>query len=298
MAALAKSTNFPAELAKEMFSKVVGHSSLAKLSGQEPIPFTGEDVFVFNFSSDVSIVAENAEKPAGDATYTPVQIRPIKVVYQSRVSDEFVRASEEKQLDFLREFASGFEKKVGAALDKMAFHGINPATGSASDIIGSNNFDSIITTSNTIGYLANSSTADANLEEAIAKVEDAEFPVTGIAISPIMRSALAAMKNDGGREYPDFAFGGAPSNLGGATLDINATVSSNSSADRAIVGDFENAFRWGYSANIPLEVIEYGDPDGAGKDLKAYNQVLLRSEAYIGWGILNAASFAKVAVVE
>ena len=39
---------FPAELASEMFNKVNGHSTLAKLSAQQPIPFNGETVFVFN----------------------------------------------------------------------------------------------------------------------------------------------------------------------------------------------------------------------------------------------------------
>ena len=31
-----------------------------------------------------------------------------------------------------------------------------------------------------------------------------------------------------------------------------------------------------------------------GKDLKAYNQVCLRAETYIGWGILDAAAFARI----
>ena len=45
---------------------------------------------------------------------------------------------------------------------------------------------------------------------------------------------------------------------------------------------------------IPLEIIKYGDPDGAGRDLKRYNEVCLRAEAYIGWGILDAAAFGIV----
>ena len=42
-----------------------------------------------------------------------------------------------------------------------------------------------------------------------------------------------------------------------------------------------------------MEVIEYGDPDGAG-DLKRYNQVYLRAEAYIGWAILDPSAFGIV----
>ncbi len=47
-------------------------------------------------------------------------------------------------------------------------------------------------------------------------------------------------------------------------------------------------FQWGYAKEIPLEVIKYGDPDGSGKDLKNYNQVYLRSETYLGWGLWMA----------
>ena len=43
-----------------------------------------------------------------------------------------------------------------------------------------------------------------------------------------------------------------------------------------------------------MEIIEYGDPDGLGRDLKAYNEILLRAEAYIGWGILLPENFARI----
>ena len=40
MATITKTTNlFPAEFIPKIFSKVAGHSTLAKLSKQEPIPF-------------------------------------------------------------------------------------------------------------------------------------------------------------------------------------------------------------------------------------------------------------------
>ena len=53
-------------------------------------------------------------------------------------------------------------------------------------------------------------------------------------------------------------------------------------------------FKWGYAKQIPLEVIKYGDPDNSGKDLKGYNQVYLRCETYLGWGILDPNHFAII----
>ena len=46
--------------------------------------------------------------------------------------------------------------------------------------------------------------------------------------------------------------------------------------------------------DIEYEVIQYGDPDNSGVDLAGKNQIYLRAEAYIGWGILAPAFFAKV----
>ena len=60
------------------------------------------------------------------------------------------------------------------------------------------------------------------------------------------------------------------------------------------MGDFENYFKWGYADIINFEVIEYGDPDNSGKDLKGYNQVYLRAEAWFGWAILDGAAFARI----
>lgn len=284
MSTVKKSTKFPAQLVTEMFSKVKGHSSIARMCGSEPIPFVGKDVFTFNFSSDVSVVGEGGAKPAGDAEVTPVQIRPIKVVYQSRVSDEFIYASEETRLEYIKAFAEGFTAKLGAGLDKMAMHGINPATGLASDVIGHNHLDYVIDDDNVVAY-ADGDAADAKLEDAIAKVEDCN----GAIVSKTFRGDIAALTANGARKYPEFAWGATPDSLGGMAFDANATVEDAS----AYVGDW-SAFRWGFAKELPLEVIQYGNPDGGTYDLKQANEVLLRSEAFIGWGILNADAFAKV----
>ena len=81
----------------------------------------------------------------------------------------------------------------------------------------------------------------------------------------------------------------------GLPIDTNPTVSFNSGDDRAIIGNFADYFKWGYSKQIPIEVIEYGNPDNSEDgDLKGHNQVYIRGEAYVGWGILVPAAFARV----
>lgn len=293
-ATISKGELFPEHLLTEIFNKVKGKSSLARLSGQEPIPFNGTKEFTFSMDSEIDIVAENAAKSNGGATIGTVTIVPIKVEYGSRVSDEFLYAEEEESISILTAWTDGFSRKLARGFDLMAMHGINPRTGNASAIIGSNCFDAAIAAARTVAY--NASAPDANVDAALEALGEG-YEANGIVIAPTMRTAIAALTVNGGRKYPEFAWGATPENLGQMRLDSNVTVSANGSLDRAFVGDFQNAFKWGVAKNLPLEVIEYGNPDNNVSlgDLKGHNQIYLRSEAYIGWGILDPTAFAKIA---
>ena len=284
----------PEELVTEIFNKANGHSSIAKLSANKPLPFNGEKQFIFTMPGEASIVGEGEAKPnSGDATMTPVVIRPIKFVYQTRVSDEFVNGEEETQMNYLKSFGDGFAAKIARALDIAAMHGLNPKTGTAVADLATKNFDGVVT--NLVTYA--SATPDDNLDAAVQAIVANGMAVNGMAVSPAFGAAMAQVKVQGVVQYPEFRFGGAPEKFAGYTLDMNTTVpvvAEGGNADHAIVGDFANAFRWGYSKNVPLEVIQYGDPDGTGRDLKQYNEICLRAEAYIGWGILDKDSFAII----
>ena len=286
--------NLPEELITDIFSKVQGHSSLAKLATQIPVPFVGAEEMVFSMDDEVSIVGEGENKPPHDAKFEPVTIRPVKFVYQHRVTDEFVNMSEEQQLPYLEAFNDGFAKKIARGLDIAAMHGINPKDGADASFKATNSFDGLV--SNLVTYAA--ATVDVNIEDAVALVNADSGVVTGLALSTTAGTALSKIKVNGVVQYPEFRFGQNPNAFYGMGSDVNSTVSVTGIAtgavtDQIILGDFQNAFKWGYAKNIPLEIIRYGDPDGLG-DLKRKNQIVLRSEAYIGWGILDADSFAIV----
>lgn len=289
---LSKGSKFDPILVKELFDKVTGKSSLAALSDQTPIVFNGQKEYVFTMDDEADLVGENGKKTRGSVALTPVTIIPVKLEYGSRVSDEFLYASEETQIDILRNFSDGFAKKVARALDIMAFHGVNPRAKTASTLISTNHFDNGVT------VVAQDSkspkTPDALIEDAIAAVQGNEYDISGLAMAPSFRADLAKMVDTSGRKiYPDLAWGNAPSQMNGIQTVTNNTVSFNSSKDLAVVGDF-SAFKWGYSKEIPLEIIEYGDPDNSGQDLKGYGQVYIRAETYIGWGIMDKSAFAVI----
>ena len=277
-------------LVKDLMTKVKGKSSLAKLSGQTPIPFNGLKEFIFSMDNEIDIVAENGKKTEGGISVDPVKIVPIKFEYGARVSDEFLYATEEEQINILTAFNDGFAKKVAKGFDLAAFHGINPRTGSASEVVGTNHFDSKITQK--ITYTKG--TPDVNLDGVIEAVQGSDGEVTGMALSNVFGADMATVKENGVRQYPEFRFGASPENLGGIAVDVNKTVYNDTVKDHAIVGDFQNAFKWGFSKEIPLEIIKYGDPDNSGKDLKGYNQIYIRAEVYIGWGILVPEAFGRI----
>lgn len=291
---LSKGALFPEKLVPEFIKKTKGASALAALCGGTPIPFNGMKEFTFQLDKEVDLVAENGAKTKGGATVTPITIVPVKVEYGARISDEFLYASEDAQLDYLSAFADGFAKKVARGLDLMAFHGVNPRTGTASSVIGNNCFDKKVTQ---IVTIALNDKPDANIEAAIGLVQGSENEVSGMVLAPVFRSALAAQTKTGGDKlYPELAWGNSPSTINGLALQANSTLSANSNLDRAIVGDFSNCFKWGYAKEIPLEIIKYGNPDNDATlgDLKGHNQIYIRGEMYLGWGILDENAFATV----
>ena len=288
---LEKGTLFEPTLVTDLVEKVQGRSSLARLSQQRPIPFNGQKEFVFTMDNEVDVVAESGAKSHGGVSLAPRTIVPIKIEYGARVSDEFLYAADEERINILRSFNDGFAKKSARGLDLMAFHGVNPRTGNASTVIGDNHFDAAVdqTTEAPLGM------DDANgvIETAIAMVDGGD--VTGMAIDPTLRSALAKQKDQQGNPmFPELAWGNAPDSINGLPVDVNKTVSDMSDGARAYIGDFQNGFKWGYAKQIPLEVIEYGDPDNSGLDLKGYNQVYIRAELFLGWGVLDPEAFARV----
>ena len=297
--ALERDTLFNEQLVGDLINKVKGHSSLAKLAPQIPVAFNGNKEFTFSMDKEVDVVAESGAKSHGGVTVAPVTIVPIKIEYGARVSDEFMYAAEEEKINILKAFNEGFAKKAARGLDLMALHGVNPRSGALSTVIGNNHFDYVVT--QTVPYSTANPTPDANIETAVAQIQAADYEVTGLIMAPSFASALANEKVNNVKLYPELAWGANPDTINGLRCDINKTVSDMSNdAGRAYIGDFANAFKWGYAKQIPFEVIQFGNPDNDAEagDLKGHNQVYLRCELYLGWGILDGAAFSRIIAEE
>ena len=275
----------PPEVVQDLFSKVKGHSSIAKLVGSEPVGFNGNTFFTFSMDDEATVVGEGEAKERGHAAVAPVTVRPLCIEYGARFSDQMWYGSEEARLDLMNKFAEGCAKKVGRAVDIIGFHGINPRTKAVLPSMTGKCFDA---TTNSVVF--SSADPEANLQDAIAMLGDEA--VTCFMFSKDFGSALGKLKVNGVKQYPEFALGGNPGNLNGSGCDVNSTVSYADTA-KAYVGNME-AVKWGYAKNMPLELIKYGDPDNTGRDLKGHNEIYLRTEAYIAAVVIDIDSIAKV----
>jgi hypothetical protein len=56
---------------------------------------------------------------------------------------------------------------------------------------------------------------------------------------------------------------------------------------KAIVGDFVGGIRWGIQKSFPFRMLEWGDPDNAGRDLAGHNEILFRTEIVYGWYVFD-----------
>ena len=286
-------TSFKPELVTELMTKVQGHSVLAKLSSQSAIPFNGTEQFIFNLEGNAQIVGEGEQKKAGESSLTSKVIKPMKFIYQARITDEFKYASEEKRIKYLQAYADGFAKKIAEAFDIAAIHGLEPKSMTDASFRDTNSFDGVIT-DNVVVF---SAAIDDNIDTAVQSIVAKGAEVTGLALSPLAGQSLAKLKVNGVLQYPEFRFGQNPNSFYGMESDISKNLvvtGGTAKANHVLVGDFRNKFKWGYAENIPMKTIEYGDPDGTGRDLQAYNEICLRAEAFIGWGILDEDAFARV----
>jgi len=292
MATLQTGDIFPVETVQDIFSKVKGHSTLAKLTTREPIPFSGTETFVFNLEGNAEIVGEGNPSNAGSATMKPKVIKPILITYQARVSEEFVHCSEEKQLSYLKSFIDGLSKKVAQAIDIASFHGLEPKSMTDASFKATNSFDGLIT-GNVVAYEA--SKIDENIDAAVAV---GLFYGAGLFYG--QRSPLPVM------EYwrwwvvhlwvEGFFEVFATASLAFVFVSLGlvskrfATFSTLASASLFLVGGIPGTFHHLYFAGTTTPIMAVGASFSA---LEVVPLVLLGAEAYEHYRLQFAQTWAK-----
>lgn len=286
----------PQNLANGLFAKTQTGSAVIALSGAEPQKFGSVTHMTLTGRPRAEYVGEGVAKSSSTTTFGTKTVTPHKVQVTQRFNEEVKWADEDYQLGVLATLAAEGGAALSRALDLGVFHGINPLTGTAvaSIVVG----DRIATTTNqvelTTGTLL---TPDLVIEQTAGLVIADGYIPNGIAFDPTYAWTVATARYaDGRKKYPELGFGSSITSFEGLNAYSTSTVSGQPEATdqkvRAIMGDW-SLLRWGVQRSVPVELIEFGDPDGQG-DLKRNNQIALRLEVVYGWGVMDLDGFGLV----
>jgi hypothetical protein len=280
----------PKNIASGMWKKAQGGSTVAQLSGAEPMQFGDTTLMTFNTLPRAEYVGEGADKAASSVGFGTKTITPKKVQVTLRFNEEVLWADEDYQLGVLNDCGNAAGDALARALDLGVYHAVNPLTGTAISGLTENLTD----TTNSVEVAGS---ADTEVESAAGLVIADGFIPNGIALDPAYAWTLATARYaDGRKKYPDLGFGTNITTFEGLRASVSSTVSGQPEATdtkvRGIIGDF-TTIRWGVQRRVPVELIRFGDPDGQG-DLKRKNQVALRTEVVYGWAFMDLNAFAKI----
>lgn len=291
----------PKNIADGLWKKAQTGSAVAALSGAEPQKFGEVTYMTLTGRPKAELVGESAQKGTTGATFGTVVAKPHKYHVTMRFSNEVLWADEDYQLGVLTELADASGEALGRALDLGVFHGINPLPGTvAASIVAG---DRLTSTTNTVEITEDTLTTPDLVVEAAAGLVIADgFVPTGVAFDPTYAWTISTARYaDGRKKFPELGLGIDVSMFDGIRASTTDTVSASQEAAvatnvKAIVGDWR-LLRWGVQRTVPVELIEFGDPDGQG-DLKRKNEIALRSEVVYGWGVMSLDGFAEVVDAE
>ena len=287
MAADTTKIKLPTTVVPTIFKQVGNASTIAALSPSIPQTFANTDYLVFNQSAEAEVVEEGAKKSAYEQKFTPVTGKRFKVVTTTRVTDELRWADEDNRLEIINNIIADQAAAMGRALDYVVYHAVNPKTGAPLS-----------------GYTALTAGAQSvtATDDAVADIDSMadqlmDYDITGFALSKTFASALRKLRvpSTGMRLYPEIPLNLQVGNLDGipaATSNtVNGKLATTATKVLAIMGDF-SLITWGMVRDIYSELIEYGDPDNTGADLKGSNQVAYRTEAVYAYAVLDPEGFS------
>ena len=294
MAAVVSSTDLilPSNIANGIVEKTKTGSTVAALSGQDPQRFGETTIVTFDDDLTAEFVEESGAKGSDDAKPASVKAVPHKAVVQFRTSDEFKWADEEYQLGILNKFQEKCSRALARALDLGLYYRTSPRTGA--EITAWTNYLNSTTKRVEVG-----AQADMDFEAAAGLIIGAGYGVNGVAFDPKHAWTLSTARYaDGRKKFPELGLGAGISSFEGVNAAVSSTVSGKAKDGdatdnkvRAIMGDFQGGIRWGVQRTIPFRMLEFGDPDNAGRDLAGHNEVLFRAEVVYAWYV-DADRFA------
>lgn len=271
----------PDNIANEIWTKVQQEAVLPRLAGAMPQKFGKTDVMVLTGTPKAQIVGESDAKGATSVDLTTKQVTPVKLHAGIRVSDEFIWGDDDYRLGVMNLIKDQLAKSLVDALDEIGIHKTNPATGVKTAKVS----DAICDTTNVVTLTAGKE--DEAIDEAITTVLKSGYAAKGIAADVLFDDAMTKVRDKNNRKMYENGVNGYRG-LNSVTGFVKGT-----SDIEAVVGDF-SSFKWGVQKEIPMQVIQFGDPDNTGRDLAGHNEVFVRAEVVYGVGIMDLDAFCLI----
>lgn len=278
----------PKEVATVITKRAKDTSTIAALSPSEPQLFLDKDYMVFTGNSEAEVVAEGAQKSSYEETLTSVVGKRFKVQTTTRLSNELQWADDDAKLEIISKIQADQAAAMGRVLDYVVYHAFDPKKK---------------TTLEGFNALAKSAVSVPATDDRVADIDSLaeavsdEYDINGIALSKTMANELRKIRvpSTGQRFYPEIPINLQVGNLDGIPAATSGTVNGRlitpATGILAFLGDF-SLIKWGMVRDIWSEIIEYGDPDNTGKDLKGVNQIAYRTEAMYSYAILDPKGIA------
>ena len=279
----------PKEVATVITKKAKDTSTIAALSPSEPQLFLDKDYMVFSGNAEAEVIAEGEQKSSYEETLSPVVGKRFKVQTTTRVTDELRFADDDARLEIISKIQADQAAALGRVLDYVVYHAFDPKK--KTTLAG---FTKL---SDTAAQVTATTDRVADID-ALAEAVNDEYDINGIAMSKTMTNELRRIriKDTMQRLYPEIPLNLKVGSLDGIPASTSGTVNGRLITDTptnvlAFLGDF-SLIKWGMVRDIWSEIIEYGYPDGSGKDLKGYNQIAYRTEAIYSYAILDPKGIA------
>jgi len=274
----------PPVLAKKLITDVKTKSTVAALAAKEPKLFGADEKYIqFTSKPRAQFVEEGQAKVSSTPALGSFQSATHVAQVTMRTSNQVKWADEDYKLGIFTELAALGAEAIARALDLGLYHRVNPLTGTV--INGWTNW--LTSSTNRVPIPSTNPGNDRLIEAAVGILIGTDVQPNAVAFTPDFAYALSTLRDTLGRKlYPELGYGLDISSFDGLKASSSTTVSGvpevGDTGVRAIVGDYANGIFWGLAKDLPIETIEYGDPDGQG-DLKAKNEVALRLEVAYTW---------------
>lgn len=276
----------PRSVVLDMVKKAKDVSTVAALSAPIPQVFADADHMLFTGNSEAEVVAEGTKKGSYDQNLKFVEGKRVKLVTTTRVTDELKWADEDNRLAIIEAIQADQLAALGRAIDYVVYHAVNPKTGGKLE-----GYTSLVSQAQSV-----TSTDDevANIDAMTDALMERD--INGLAVSREFASALRKLRvpSTGQRLYPEVPLTLSVTDIDGlraiASGTVNGRIASEATKVRAIMGDFDQ-IKWGMVRDATSEIIEYGDPDNTGVDLKGSNMIAYRTESMFSYAVLDPEAF-------